>query len=524
MFLSHAVAHGDTLIPLVLNCFAVEQTLCYCIVGDPISNRRLVTASRGDLIVGNTERLNSVVDMENGDNSSSVNEAGITRRGLLKTSVHIAAVSALAGISVPQFVYAEESNTIQIALVGSGGRGAGAASNALSTTQRPTKLVAMADVFPERMKSCYQNLSDTFKEQVDVPEDRKFIGFDGYKNAMDCLKKGDIVILTTPPAFRWVHFKYAIEKGLNVFMEKPTTVDGPSTRKMLALYEEAQKKGLKVGVGLMCRHCETRTELWNRIQDGQLGDLITLRAYRVSGPTGSAFVKPRPADKNELMYQIRNFHGFLWVGGGAFSDFLIHNIDECCWMKNAWPVEAKGYGGRHYRGDYIDQNFDVYTVEYTFADGSKLFLEGRGMEGAATEFASYAHGSKGSAVISTSGHWPSKARIFKGQQMIDSEIVWQGNDVVNPYQGEWDHLITAIIKDQPYNEAKRGAEASLVTAMGRMACHTGRVITYEEMLNCEHEFAPTVSELTIDGESPLICDAGGRYSVPAPGINKKREY
>jgi len=146
------------------------------------------------------------------------------------------------------------------------------------------------------------------------------------------------------------------------------------------------------------------------------------------------------------------------------------------------------------------------------------------MEGAATEFASYAHGSKGSAVISTSGHWPSKARIFKGQQMIDSEIVWQGNDVVNPYQGEWDHLITAIIKDQPYNEAKRGAEASLVTAMGRMACHTGRVITYEEMLNCEHEFAPTVSELTIDGESPLICDAGGRYSVPAPGINKKREY
>ena len=146
------------------------------------------------------------------------------------------------------------------------------------------------------------------------------------------------------------------------------------------------------------------------------------------------------------------------------------------------------------------------------------------MEGAATEFASYAHGSKGSAIISKSGHWPSGATIFKGHKMVDSEAVWKGEDKVNPYQGEWDHLMNAIRQDKPYNEAKRGAEASLVTSMGRMACHTGRTITYDEILNSDHEFAPNVDQLVIDGPSPLLGDADGKYPVPAPGINKKREY
>ena len=219
------------------------------------------------------------------------NNVGVTRRELLKTSGQIVAASALAGIALPQYVYAGETSTVQLALVGAGGRGTGAAQNALQTKLGPVKLAAMADVFPEKLKLCHQTLSDQFKEKVDVPQDRQFVGFDGYKNAMDCLKPGDVVILTTPCAFRWVHFGYAISKGLNVFMEKPTTVDGPSTRKMLALYEESMKKGLKVGVGLMCRHCEARGELWQRIQDGQLGDIITLRAYRCAGPTASAFSK-----------------------------------------------------------------------------------------------------------------------------------------------------------------------------------------------------------------------------------------
>src|SRR5262249_13395891 len=168
--------------------------------------------------------------------------------------------------------------------------------------------------------------------------------FDGYQKAMDCLKAGDVVILTTPPVFRWVHFAYALKKGLNVFMEKPVTVDGPSTRKFLEVATESEKKGQKVGVGLMCRHCPARQELFQRIKDGQLGELRLLPAYRITGPTGSAFTGPKPDGISELMYQIRRFHAFLWASGGAFSDFLIHNIDECCWMKDAWPVSAKGFG------------------------------------------------------------------------------------------------------------------------------------------------------------------------------------
>lgn len=453
--------------------------------------------------------------------------SGLTRRDMLQTS-GLAAASAFASLAVPM-VHAAESNTINVALVGCGGRGTGAATQALSVKNGPIKLVAMADVFPQRLGDSYQRLKSSMGEQVDVADDKKFIGFDGYKNAIDCLKPGDVVILTTPPAFRWVMFTYAIQKGINVFMEKPTTVDGPTTRKMLALAEESEKRNLKVGVGLMCRHCQARGELHDRIQNGEIGDLVLLRAYRVVGPTGYAFAKPKPEGISELMYQVQQFHAFLWASGGAFSDFLIHNIDECCWMKEAWPVEAKGLGGRHYRGDYIDQNFDTYAVEYTFADGSKLQLSGRNMEGCDQEFASYAHGSKGSAVISTSSHWPAKSRIYKGQKIgSKDDLVWQYPQpeppAINPYQLEWDHLIDAIRNNKPYNEAKRGAIASLVTSMGRMSAHTGRTITYEQILNSDHEFAPDVDKLTMEGAAPLLAMADGKYPVPQPGLVTKREY
>src|SRR5713226_6968556 len=189
-----------------------------------------------------------------------------SRREFLKSTGRIAAASALAGAVIPR-VHAAENNTLQVALVGCGGRGSGAAGNALSTRNGPIKLVAMADVFTERLNSSYETLQKQFAEKVEVPEDRKFIGFDAYQKAMDSLKPGDIAILATPPAFRWVHFTYAIAKGLNVFMEKPVAVDGPSGRRMLKLAEEAAKKNLKVAVGLMIRHCRGRQELHQRIRD-----------------------------------------------------------------------------------------------------------------------------------------------------------------------------------------------------------------------------------------------------------------
>jgi len=452
----------------------------------------------------------------------------------MKTTGQVAVASALAGLAMPH-VHAGENNTIQIALVGCGGRGTGAAEDALSSKNGPTKLVAMADVFPNRLKDSYGHLNRVKQKQVEVPDNRKFIDFDAYKQAMDCLRPGDVVILTTPPAFRWAHFTYAIQKGLNVFMEKPITVDGPSTRRMMKLGEEAKKRNLKVGVGLMCRHCPARGEMYKRIQDGMIGDITLLRAYRQHNPVAFFESAPKPNGITELLYQIQRFHSFLWASGGCYSDFYIHNIDECCWMKNAWPVEARGAGGRHYRGNSIDQNFDVYSVEYTFGDGTKLLLEGRCMNGCDQQFASLAHGTKGSAIISTNSHWPSRCRLLKSQhsssdpsaqRKYQKDIIWKcgkepGSD--NPYRVEWDDLLAAIRQDKPYNEVQRGAEASLVTAMGRMAAHTGQVVTFDEMLNSEHEFAPEVDKLKMDSPAPLQAGSNGKYPVPEPG-RKKREY
>ena len=435
----------------------------------------------------------------------------------------LAVASTLA--STP-FVHAGGSDVVNIALVGCGGRGTGAAINALSTKQGPTKIVAMADAYEDRLKSSYNSINKRFPDKTEVPADRQFIGFDAYKKAIDSLKPGDVAIFATPPVFRWVHFGYAIQKGINVFMEKPTCVDAPTAAKMFKLAEESEKKtGMKVAVGLMCRHCESRGEMFKKIQDGAIGDITLMRAYRLAGPTGNTPVLAKPANVNELEYQIRKFHGFLWASGGAYSDFLVHNLDECCWMKGAWPVSAKSNGGRHYRNNYIDQNFDTYSTEFTFADGTKLYLDGRTIQGCHQEFASYAHGTKGSAVISESGHAPSHCRLYKAQSMVDSNLIWKCKDnEPDPYQLEWDHLMESIRKDKPHNEARRGTEASLAAVMGRMSAHTGQVITRDKLIKHDHEFAPEADKLVLGGPAPLLADKDGKYPLPMPGKTTKREY
>lgn len=453
-----------------------------------------------------------------------------TRRDFLASTGRLAAASVLAGTAIPQ-VHGGGRERIRLALVGCGGRGGGAAANALSVPGADLQLVAMADVFAGKPQAAAEALSEQFAARLDVPAERQFTGFDGYRKAMDCLSPGDIVILTTPPAFRWVHYAYAIDKGLNVFMEKPVTVDGPTSKRMLALNERARQKGLKVGVGLMSRHNHGMRDLQKRIQDGAIGDILLMRGYRMHAPAAFFRSLPKPDGISELMYQIQRFHSFLWASGGNFSDFNIHIVDHLCWMKGSWPIKAQAVGGRHYRegpeGVYIDQNFDSYSVEYTFADGSKMFFDGRCMPGCKIIYSSFAHGTKGSAVVSSSGDCGLPSSLHSGQEMSDANRTWVTDvpaDEKDPYQNEWNSLIAAIKAGTPYNEVDAGVKTSLVTSMGRMAAHTGLEISYDDILNGDHEFAPGVDKLTLASPAPLLAGADGRYPVPMPGMKRNREY
>jgi predicted dehydrogenase len=457
-------------------------------------------------------------------------QGSTTRREFIKATGKLAAASALANVAIPA-VHAAGSDLIQIALIGCGGRGTGAAGNALCVKRGPVKLVAMADLFDTRLNSSLDRLNQKYSSQVDVPPDRQFLGFDANRRAMDCLRPGDIAIFATPPAFRWVHFTYAIQKGLNVFMEKPVTVDGPTSKRMLQLAQDASNKNLKVGVGLMSRHSRALQELANRVHDGQIGEIVLQRGYRMHGPGGYFLSLPKPADITDLLYQVKRFHSFIWASGGCYNDFYIHIVDHLCWMKNDWPVKAQALGGRHYKTSpegvaYVDQNFDTYSVEYTYADGTKFFFDGRCMNGAEEIYSSYVHGTKGLGIASKSGDCGQPSSLYKSQTATAADLIWESNvspDEQDPYQNEWNDLMDAVRDDKPYNEVPRGVQASLVSSMGRRAAHTGCEVTLDAMLNSD-ELAPEVDKLAMDSPSPLPPDANGRYPVPQPGIVTTREY
>ena len=246
------------------------------------------------------------------------------------------------------------------------------------------------------------------------------------------------------------------------------------------------------------------------------------------GPLGSFRSPPKPDGISELLYQVQRFHSFMWASGGAFSEFNIHVVDHCGWMKNAWPVQAQALGGRNYRGGDIDQNFDTYSVEYTFADDTKFLMDARYIKGCKEIYNSFAHGTKGTAIVSSHGDCGLPSATFQGLGAPSpANRIWESKvaaDEQNPYQNEWNELIDAVRNDKPYNEAKRGVEASLVCAMGRMAAHTGQIVTFDQILNAKQEFAPDVDKLTMDSPPPLRAGADGLYPVPKPGILVDREY
>ena len=447
---------------------------------------------------------------------SQPNQNHPSRRSFLKTSTALAGTAMAGELAIARSAHAAGDETIKLALVGCGGRGSGAVANALSTTGGPIKLHAMADLFEHRLTGSLKRLTDLFQDKVDVSPDRQFLGFDAYKKAIDCLDPGDVVLLTTHAAFRPMMFEYAVKKGVNVFAEKSFAVDAPATRRWLAAAEESEKKNLKVGVGFMWRHSKARQEVIKRIHDGAIGDLNMLRIYRVEGPH---YCPTRPKDKNELAFQIQHAYSFHWMAGGFLVDWHCHNIDVACWAKGEWPVSAQGMGGRCY--PMVGNLFDHYTVEYTFADGTKLFAFSRHMRNCWNTYSDYAHGSKGSAVIMTSLKAP-EPRIYQGQNMIKSELAWEyGQPDCNPYVVEWQELVDAIRQDKPHNESRRAGEANMAGLMGRMATHTGKYVTWDEAMNSNFQYVKDIDNMTFDTPAPIHEGPDGIYPAPKPGLSKE---
>jgi len=450
---------------------------------------------------------------------------GGTRRQFLAQSGKVVAGSVLAGVALPR-VYAAEDNTIRLALVGCGGRGSGAVANALSSQTGPTKLIAMADIFEDRVTRSYKALSEQFGERIDVPPDRRFIGFDAYRKAIDCLRPGDVMIQATHSAFRPTHLDYAIEKGVNVFMEKSFAPDPGGTKRILRLGEAAQKKNLKIGCGLMCRHSSARQALIQKIRDGAMGNVQLIRAYRMDpgarmGPFNGG---ESSSSGDELLWQIRRPYFFLWVSSGWFIEMMIHQVDECCWIKDAWPVSAQGLGGREPNSDDCSQNLHTYAIEYTFPDGTKALVNSRSMQNCHNEFATFVHGTECAAQFSGNVHAPT-VQIYKDQRTpegvfrtANNNIAWRPErEKVSPYQVEWDVLLEAIRQDRPHNEVQRAAYANLASIMGRAAIHTGKIITWDEAIASDFMFYPDVAGLTSESPAPVRADAQGRYQVPVPG-------
>ena len=439
----------------------------------------------------------------------------LTRRDFFQQSGKAVAASALAGIAIPH-VHAAGSDTIQLAIIGSGGRGSGAIANAMEATGSTTKLVAMADLYEDRLQRAHTALYDKFQERIDVPSERQFIGFDAFKKAIDSLRpgSGDIALLTGYAGFRPQQLEYAVERGVNVFMEKSFATDPVGVRRVIAAAEAAEKKGVKIAAGLMCRHSPNRAELIRRLRAGELGDLQYTRAYRM-GPAGG--LGPKPADKSELEWQLRNFTKFYWVCGGLWAEMDIHQIDELCWLHDALPVSAQGVCGRAANSTDCSQNLDAFNVEWTFPNGTRAMHTVRYTANTQSHFATYVHGSKKAAQFSGNTH-AADVEIYKDQITTRKNIEWRAPKEKNTvWQNQWNDFLEAIRTNKPFNQAKRAAHSNLAAIMGRAAMHMGRTVSWDEALASKFEWFPGIDQLTHESEPPIKSDDKGRYPVPVPG-------
>jgi myo-inositol 2-dehydrogenase / D-chiro-inositol 1-dehydrogenase len=441
---------------------------------------------------------------------------GVSRVEFRKNSL-IAVEDDTNAVATSPNVHAAGDEIIKVALVGCGNRGTGAAVQALSTAGN-VKLWALADAFSDRLKISLRSiqreladkLGDQGGERIDVPVERQFIGLDAYRKAID--SGVDVVLLAEPPGFRPKHFAYAIDAGKHVFMEKPVATDAVGVRRVLAATNTAKKKGLKVGVGLQRRHQRCYHEAIERIRDGQIGEVAALSCYWNGGPPAkSPFAR---GDLTELEYQVRNWYFFAWLSGDHICEQHVHNIDVCSWIKQAHPVQAQGLGGRQVRtGKEFGNIFDHHDVEFSYADGTKMFSQCRQIPGCWNQVAEIAYGTRGMAHLDAG-----RAKLF-----VDGKQSWQSareetGTKRGAYQTEHDVLFAAIRDGTPHNEAEYAALSTMTAILGRMATYSGKIVTWDEAFGSND--AMTTDDERWDATPPVLPNDDGRYAVPVPGVTK----
>jgi predicted dehydrogenase len=428
-----------------------------------------------------------------------------SRREFLKKSA-LAGAGLAGALSIGRSAHAAGNELIRIALVGCGGRGTGAAVEALQNAAKANvKLVAMADAFRDRLDASLKNVESRCKDRVDVTDERKFIGLDAYQKVLD--SSADMVLLCGPPGFRPMQFEAAVKAGKHVFMEKPVATDAPGYRKIVAANEEAKKKGLFVAVGHHLRHEDKHRELIKRIHDGAIGELKYMRVYF---NTGLLWKRPRQPSQTEMQYQVRNWYYFTWLSGDHICEQHVHDIDVGNWIAKGHPIEANGLGGRQVRtGKDWGEIFDHHAVEFTYPDGVKMFSYCRQIDNCWGSFSEHAHGTKGRAEIE--GHGSSAL-------YVDDKDPMRWKRTADGHQVEMDDLFAAILAGKAYNELDWAADSTMTAILGRMATYSGKLVTWDEAVKSNVDLTPKT--LAWDAETLVKPGEDGCYPCAVPGVTK----
>ena len=436
----------------------------------------------------------------------------INRRGFLEHSAKITAAGFLMSrLPAESKKLISFEGEIKVALVGCGGRGTGAISQALEADP-DVRLVAMADAFGDRAEECLKTLIEKFvdSDKINVNRETIFTGFDAYKQAIDM---ADVIILTTPPAFRPLHFEYAISQGKHVFMEKPVATDVAGIRTVLAAGKEARRKKLNVVVGLQRHYQRSYQSIKNKIDRGKIGEIISGQVYWNSG---GVWVRPRETGQTELEYQMRNWYYFNWLCGDHIVEQHIHNIDVANWFIGSTPVSAQGMGGREVRkGKDHGQIFDHHFVEFTYKNGQVVASQCRHQKGCMNRVEEVFQGTRGN-VTTNSSHF-GLIKNKRGKVVYNHE----GEDDINPYQQEHNELFSAIkAGDYRMDDTNRGAEATMSAILGRMATYSGEKITWDEAMDFDHKLVPELH--SFNDNAPVQPDKEGNYPIPVPGVSTYR--